>query len=321
MPDKPKVLLTNPIHPDAVALLEPHAELITAPDTRDDTLRALAADVVGIVVRTRLPGDICDHAPNLRAMVRHGVGLDFIPVEAASHNGVIVANLPGSNTQAVAEYVFAALLSLRRPLHRIDATLHAEGWDAARALANPTVEIGGTTLGIIGLGAVGSLVARIALGFGMTVLGTSGHRGHAPEGVREVDLPELFSASDAVAVCCALTDATRGLVGTDLIGRMKSSAVLVNTARGAIVDTAALIRALQAKRIAGAAIDVYDIQPLPPESPLLTLPNVILTPHVAAITVTSMHAMSLGAAAEMVRILNGQPPRNFVNRAALGDLQ
>ncbi|MGE4527333.1 MAG: hydroxyacid dehydrogenase [Rhodospirillaceae bacterium] len=318
MPDKPKVLLTNPIHPDGAAILAPLAEMVVAPDARHETLRRLAADVTGIVVRAMLPDDIADHAPKLKAMVRHGVGLDFIPVEAATKRGVIVANLPGSNTQAVAEYYFTALTHLRRPLYRMDASLRRDGWDTARALANATAELGGGTLGVIGLGAVGSRVARIGgAGFGMTVIGCDAHQKHPPAGVELVDLTEMFARSDAIAVCCALTEETRGLVGRDLLARMKPSAVLVNMARGPIVDTAALVEALAAKRIAGAALDVYDVHPVPPESPLFGLPNLLLTPHVAAITTTSMRAMSVGAAEEMARILRGEPPRNFVNREGL----
>ncbi len=318
MAERPIVLLTNPIHPDAVAILEPLATLVTAPDARHDTLRRMAKDAVGIIVRAMMPEDICDHAPNLKAMVRHGVGLDFIPVEAATRAGVIVANLPGSNTQAVAEYFFTALTHLRRPLYRLDAALRADGWDAARALANPTSEIGGTTLGIVGFGMVGSRVARIGQGFGMTVIAADRGDRAMPEGVEAVDLPTLFDRADAVAISCALTEETRGLVSADLIARMKPSAVLINMARGPIVDAMAVLAAVDAGRLAGAAFDVYDTHPLPPESPLLASNRLLLTPHVAAITTTSMHAMSVGAAEEMARILRGEPPKNFVNRDQLG---
>src|ERR1700761_8748771 len=116
MSSNPTVLLTNAIHPDGEAILSPHARLLVAPNTRPETLRVHAADVAGIVVRAKLPDDIVDHAPKLKGMVRHGVGLDFIPVKAATARGIAVANLPGSNTQAVAEYCLSALLHLRRPL-------------------------------------------------------------------------------------------------------------------------------------------------------------------------------------------------------------
>lgn len=318
MAESPTVLLTNPIHKDGEAILAPHARLITAPDTAPETLRRMAAEADGIIVRAKLPDDIVDHAPRLKGMVRHGVGLDFIPVEAATARGVMVANLPGSNTQAVAEYFFSALMHLRRPLGRIDARFRAEGWESARRMADGTAEIGGTTVGIVGVGAIGGRIARTARsGFGMRVLGISRRKGRMPEGVEETDLEDLFLRSDAIAICCALTDETRGLVSGRLISLMKPSAVLVNMARGPVVETQALIRAVRANAIAGAALDVYDAHPLPPDSPLFECPRLLMTPHIAAITATSMRGMSVGAAEEMARILRGERPKNFVNPECL----
>jgi D-3-phosphoglycerate dehydrogenase len=314
MAERPVVLLTNPIHEAGVEILAPHAELVTAADTAPETLRRAAAEVDGIIVRAQLPGDIADHAPRLKGMVRHGVGLDFIPVEAATKRGVAVANLPGCNTGAVAEYFFSALLHLRRPLYRLDSSLRSEGWNAGRSRADGTVEISGTTLGIVGLGAIGSRIAQIASGgYGMRVLAKSRSRGHGIAGVEEVELPELFAESDAVAVCCALTEETRGLVSAELISQMKPAAVVVNMARGPIVDSQALGDALKRGRLAGAALDVFDSHPLPEDDPLRNVPNLLLTPHSAAITATSLRIMSTGAAREMLRILRGERPVNFVN--------
>jgi len=317
MANRPKVLLTNPVHADALAMLSPVADLVLAPDTADATLRALAADADGMIVRAKLPDDIADHGPKLRGLVRHGVGLDFIPVEAATRRGIAVANLPGCNTQAVAEYCLAALLHLRRQLAVMDRLLRQKGWAAARPLADGVGEIGGTTLGIVGVGTIGRRIAIMArLGFGMRVLGTTRRPGSLPEGVEEAGLEDLFSRADAVAVSCALTPETRGLVSRRLIGRMQPHAVLVNMSRGAVIETAALAEALQARAIGGAALDVFDVQPLPADSPLLAFPNLLLTPHVAGITATSGRAMSVGAADEMLRILRGERPVNFVNPAA-----
>ena len=318
MTEKPLVLLTNPIHEDAAALLQADAELVTAPDTEADTLRRLAGAVAGIVVRAKLPDDILDHAPNLRGIVRHGVGLDFIPVEAATARGVPVANLPGSNTQAVAEYALSMLLQLHRPLVAMDAAHREEGWDAARRLTGEADEIGGTTLGILGLGAIGQRIARIASqGFGMTVLGTPRRRGTAPDGIEEVDREALFARSDAVVIACALTEETRGLVDARSIGLMKPDAVLINVARGPIVDTGALVAALRGGRLRGAASDVYDVHPAPRDSPLFGVPNLLVTPHVAALTASSAKAMGLGAVQEMLRMLRGERPVNLVNPQAL----
>lgn len=312
MTDKPTVLVTNPMHPDGDALLAPHARMVIAPDTAPDTLRRLAHDADGIIVRAMMPEDICDHAPKLKGMVRHGVGLDFIPVEAATRAGVMVTNLPGCNTQAVTEYFFATLFRLRRPLGDIEAAMRRDGWNKARPMADATREVAGDTLGVIGVGAIGSRIARIAReAFGMTVIGVN--KGPFPEGVAEVPLDELFRRSDTIAVTCALTDETRGLVNRHLIGLMKPDAVLINTSRGPVVETAALVDALAKGAIAGAAVDVYDSQPVPADSPLFACPRLLMTPHVAAITATSMRQMSLGAVAEMLRILRGERPLNLVN--------
>lgn len=313
------VLLTNAIHPDGEAILKGHARLLLAPDTEPDTLRRLAAEATGIIVRAKLPDDIAAHAPRLKGMVRHGVGLDFIPVAQATEAGIAVANLPGSNTNAVAEYVFAALLNLRRQQTLFDAVLRSDGWDAARGLAGATREIAPDTLGIVGVGAIGSRVARIAAqGFGMRVIGSSRRKGHMPDGVDEVEVDRLFAEADAVVLSCALTEETGGLVDGRRLGLMKPDAVLINVSRGPVVDAAALRKVLEAGSIAGAALDVFNKQPLPEDDPLRGCPNLLMSPHVAAITATSMRAMSVGAAEEMRRILAGEPPLNFVNPEVRG---
>jgi D-3-phosphoglycerate dehydrogenase len=316
MPDKPIVLLTNAMHPDGEAILAPHVKMIVPPDARPETLREWAGDADGIIVRAKLPDDIVDHAPRLKGIVRHGVGLDFIPVAAATARGIAVANLPGSNTNAVAEYVMSALMHLRRPLQRVDGRLRSEGWAASRAAADGLTELSGSVLGILGVGTIGRRIASIARdGFGMTVLGTSRRKGSLPAGIEEVAIEELFARSDAIAVCCALTDETRGLVSRDLIGRMRPSAVLVNVSRGAVIETPALVDALQSQRIGGVALDVFDVQPLPANDALFDCPNLLLTPHTAGITATSGRAMAVGSAEEMLRILHGEQPLNLVNPA------
>ena len=267
-----------------------------------------------MIVRAQLPDDILEHAPLLRGIVRHGVGLDFVPLDAATARGVPVANLPGSNTRAVAEYVFAALFELRRGLAPIDRTLRGSGWLPAKTLANDSTEIGGSTLGILGLGEIGHAVARTAqAGFGMRVLGASRTRRDFGGLVEPVSIETLFSESDAVVVACPLTPETRGLVGRDLIGRMRPEAVLINVARGAIVEAEALADALAEGRIGGAALDVFAVQPLPADHRLRACPNLLLTPHVAGTTATSLRTMGLGSAEAMLAILRGERPEHVVN--------
>lgn len=312
--DLPVVLATIALHRDGAALLAQHAHVVVAPDTRDATLRDLAREADGVIVRSKLPADFFDHAPRMKGAVRHGVGLDFIPVEAATEKGIAVANLPGSNTQSVAEYALAALMTLRRPLLAADCLLRADGWSAARPMADGSAEIAGSTLGIVGVGAIGKRIASMArYGFGMRVLGASRTPGRMPEGVEETDLDTLFAESDAIVLSCALTPETKGLASARRIALMKPSAVVINVSRGPVVETPALVEALKQGRIAGAALDVHDVQPIPLDDPIFACPNLLLTPHIAAITATSSRVMSVGSVEEMLRILRGEDPLNLVN--------
>ena len=178
-------------------------------------------------------------------MVRHGVGLDFIPVDAASKKRIPVANLPGSNTNAVVEYCLATIFYFRRKLDLIDSRLRAEGWAKARPLADPSVEIANTTLGIIGFGAIGSKLAQAVSGLKMKTISFTRRPEALPNGVQAVSKAELFSQSDVIVVCCPLNEETRGLVDQGSISAMKSNAILINIARGPVVDTQAIIDALK----------------------------------------------------------------------------
>lgn len=289
-----------------------------APDARPETLRRLVADADVLVVRSALPADLLDHAPRLRGIVRHGVGVDMIPMEAANARRLPVANVPGSNRHAVAEHAMGALMTLRRHTVRMDTLLRRAGWSASRALADAAGELHEQVLGIVGLGEVGTRIAEIAHhGYGMHVLGHQRRLDALPAYVSGVVLDDLLRRSDAVVLACPLTDATRGLLGARRLALMPPHAVLINVARGAVVDEAALIAALRERRIAGAALDVFDTQPLPADHPLLALDNVLLTPHAAGLTVQSMKRMSLGTAAAVRHLLAGRLPRHIVNAEAL----
>ena len=321
MTAKPRVLLTNPIHPDIQPALAAQVDLIIAPDTSADTLRRYVADVDGLVVRAQLPADIFDHAPRLRAVVRHGVGLDMIPMEAANRHRIPVANVPGSNTSAVVEYCLAAMLNLRRPLTAIDAELRHAGWNAARPLADHSTELDGMTCGIVGVGAIGSRLAQAAAGLGMSVLGLTRRPESLPPGIRPATREALFANADIVVLCCPLTDETRGLANADMINSMKPGAILINVSRGPVVDAPALLDALRRGHLGGAALDVHDIQPLPPDNPAFDAPNLLLTPHIAGITDSSMRRMSEGAVATLLTLLHGGAAPNIVNPHVLSSPQ
>jgi D-3-phosphoglycerate dehydrogenase len=276
-------------------------------------LTRLAGDVDAIIVRAPLPVELFAQAPRLRAIVRHGVGVDMIPVEAATARRIPVANLPGSNTQAVAEYCLAAMLQLRRGLSSLDARLRSAGWAAARPLADRATDLGGSTCGIVGVGAIGSRLGTIAAALGMRVLGLTRRPETLPPGVAAADKATLFAQADVVVLCCPLNAQTRGLVDAATLARMKPDAILVNVARGPVVDTQAVLEALRAGRLGGAALDVHERQPLVPEDPVFDAPNLLLTPHIAGITDTSMRSMSEAAIATLLSLLAGGRPPNVVN--------
>lgn len=309
----PLVLLTNPIDPAGEAILKPHARLLVAPDTSPATLNRLAGDAHGIIVRVHLPADIIDHAPQLVAIARHGAGLDMIPVAAATARRIPVSYVPGANAAAVAEYCFAAMLALRRRLVTADAVLRNDGWAAARAVSAGAGELGGKSLGIIGFGQIGRRVAAIGAGFGMKVLTATRRPDALPEAVTPLSMEALFEQSDMIVLCCPLTPETRGIVNAALLARVKSGAILVNVSRGAVVVEAALIEALGNGRLAGAALDVFDTQPLPADHPYFARSNLLLTPHLAGLTDESMKEMSLRSAADMVSMLRGERPTCLAN--------
>lgn len=308
-----KVLLTNPIHPDCHQELIKECDVVVAPDIRSETLKGLISDCDGLIVRCQLPQDIFDNAQKLKAVVRHGVGLDFIPVDYATKKGIPVANLPGSNTNAVVEYCLSTIFYFRRRLDLIDSQLRSEGWAKARPLADSSTEIVATTLGIIGFGAIGRKLADAATGLQMKAIALTRRPETLSDGIRAVTKTELFSQADVIVICCPLNEETRGLVDQVAISAMKPNAILINIARGPVVDTQAVIKALKSGAIVGAAMDVHDQQPLSGQEAVFDCPNLLLTPHIASITASSMKGMSEGSVATILAILNGDRPKNIVN--------
>lgn len=215
-------------------------------------------------------------------------GLDHIDLAACQARGVQVRNAAGYAVHAVSELAIGLMIALLRRLPQADATVRAGG--DSRALLGG--ELAGKTLGVVGCGAIGLQVARLGVAFGCRVLGVNNGPVQADDvALEQVDLDELLSRSDIVSLHTPLTEETRGLIGRDQLARMKPSAILINTARGPVVEQAALAEALAQGRIAGAGIDVFDREPpLPPDHPLLTAPNVLLTPHIGFDTVEAVAA-------------------------------
>lgn len=280
-----------------------------------ETLAREALDADIVIVRAPLPPALFEAAHKLRAAIRHGAGLDMIPVDAATKAGVLVANVPGVNARSVAEHVFFVILALLRRFRMMDGDLRTKHWLAGRAYAEQTNELAGRTIGIVGMGNVGRTVMQIARdGFGLTVLANSRSvPKNLPDEVRFVSVDDLVAESDIVVLCCPLTPETTGLISRERIGRMKRGALVVNVSRGPVIDDAGLIDALRDGRIGGAALDVFVTQPLPADHPYFSFPNVIVTPHMAGITEESMMRMGTGAAEEAIRVLSGRLPVNLCN--------
>jgi glyoxylate reductase len=243
------------------------------------------ADVSAVwTARENVGGEICDAFPGLRAVAIYGVGTDRVDVDCLRSRGIALVTPRGANAEAVADHTFALLLALRRRIVELDAAVRSGAW-AAGGFPEPVGEdVHGATIGIVGYGAIGRAVARRAQAFGMHVL-------HHSRSSQTCDLDELLARSDIVTLHCPLLPETRGLLDTRRLALMRPSAVLVNTARGAIVDEAALVDALAGGRLAGAALDVYADEPRVPEQ-LRALPNVVLSPHVADVTTATMAAMT-----------------------------
>lgn len=318
----PVIFSTHSLHPEVTQDLQSLGTLRvgSAPTPQAIIEESRGAEV--IVVRAPIPVEIILREKRLRALVRHGAGLDMIPVEAATKAGVIVANVPGVNAVTVAEHVIWSAMALLRLYPQVAADLRAKGWEPARRHSNAGRELTGRTLGVVGMGNVGRALSRIALGgFGMTVITHTRSSATLPDGVGRVTLDTMLARADILALCCPLTDDTRGMIGGDALSRMKPDAILVNVARGPVVDEAALLAALQGGKLAGAVLDVFGTQPLPADHPFLSLPNVILTPHMAGITEESMLRMGQGVVTEVRRILSGELPDNFVNPEVLPDFR
>lgn len=295
-------------------MLSRGAEVVRAPDSDPATLKKFAVDVDGIITRSKLPDDIFDAAPRLCAVVIHGTGTDLVPLASATAHGVAVANLPGINAQSVAEYCSMALLMLARNITAITTTLRRGSWDDARRLGSDARELAGMTLGIVGVGQIGTRLARICHhGFNMRVLGNQRRIEDLPAEARPASLDDLLHESDFIVIACPLTPQTRYLFNAQRLAAMKPTAWLINIGRGAVIQEDALIQALREKRIAGAMLDVYEHYRLAPGHPLFSFDNVILTPHLAAVTRESRGRASVAAAHEMVRILAGEKPHNLVN--------
>jgi glyoxylate reductase len=270
-------------------------------------LREHSTGVEGLLtlLTDRVDEALLDATPDLRAISNYAVGTDNVDLVAATARGIPVGNTPDVLTDATADLAFALLLALARRLPEGEQDVRNGQWVTFEPDRNLGAEVTGATLGIVGFGRIGQSVARRAEGFGMEVLHTSRSGG--------VSLEELLERSDFVSLHCPLTPDTHHLIDDAALARMKPTALLINSARGPIVDTDALLRALQDRTIGGAALDVTDPEPLPSDHPLLEAPNLLVVPHIGSATVSTRHRMTEIAVANLLAALDGEPMPHQAN--------
>lgn len=314
-----KALIAAPIHKDAVKLLEDAGiQVVYREYPSEKELSELVTDIDILLVRSKplVTAEVISKAEKLKIIARAGVGLDNIDVKVAEAKGIKVINTPEAPTRSVAELAIGLMLAVARKIAYSDRKMREGRWVKKEAEG---VELKGKTLGIIGFGRIGREVAAIASkGLGMKILYYDVYRA-SPEvekelGATYVDLENLFRESDVVSVHVPLTSETRGLVSEGLLKLMKKNAILINTSRGAVVDTKALIKALNEGWIAGAGLDVYEEEPLPPNHPLTAFKNVVLAPHAASATYEARHGMAETVAENLIAFYEKRIPPNLVNK-------
>ncbi|MCD6373693.1 MAG: hydroxyacid dehydrogenase [Thermococcus sp.] len=303
-----KVLVAAPLHEKAIEVLKNAGFEIVYEEYPDEArLLELVGDVDAIIVRSKpkVTRKVIEAAPKLKVIGRAGVGLDNIELEAAKERGIKVVNSPGASSRSVAELAVALMFNVARKVAFADRKMREGVWAKKQCMG---IEVEGKTLGVVGFGRIGYEVAKIAKALGMNLLlyDPYPNEERAKEvGGKFVSLEELLKESDVVTLHVPLIDATYHLINEERLKLMKPTAILINAARGAVVDTEALVKALQEGWIAGAGLDVFEEEPLPADHPLTKLDNVVLTPHIGASTVEAQMRAGVQVAEQIVEVLKG----------------
>ncbi|KKB85074.1 2-hydroxyacid dehydrogenase [Devosia limi DSM 17137] len=307
-----RILVThNTIAASAVALLNANDidVYFSPPYTPSDAVAARCAElgVDAIMVRQgQINAEVINASPKLKVIVKHGVGVDNVDIAAAAARGVPVLRSMGSNALAVAEHSIALAIALLKQLPTLDKAIKGGAWPKPSFIGR---DIAGSVIGLVGFGSIGKETGRLAAALGMTVLVFDPMTPQAASdcGFEPVTLDDLVSRADIVSLHCPLTNETRNLINAARIEQMKSDAIIVNTARGGIIDEAALLDALARKRIAGAGLDSFSVEPPPVDSPLWAMDNLLVTSHVAGVTKGSAIQMAETAARHIISVLDGAP--------------
>jgi D-3-phosphoglycerate dehydrogenase len=320
MPDsRPTVVITDCDHPDVeperAAFAEAGVEVRLEHCASADDVIAAASDADAVIVQyAPVGGEVLDALDRCRGVVRYGVGVDTIDVEAATRRGVWVVNVPDYGTEEVSDHAVALLLCLLRGVLPLDRSVRDGGWD--ESAARPLHRLSTRTVGVVGCGRIGAAFARKVRGLGLSVQAhdPTGLPGELREaGVEEAELEELLGACDAVSLHLPLGPDTEHLIDAQALQRMRSGAYLINTSRGGLVDSAALLSALEAGDIAGAALDVLETEPPEPGDALVNHERVVITPHAAWYSEESSEALKSEVAREAIRVVRGERPRSPVN--------
>ncbi|MDN6886648.1 NAD(P)-dependent oxidoreductase [Variovorax sp. CAN2819] len=292
--------------PQAVKLLEGHELVYAGKTPTEDDLVALcrAHDPVAIIVRYgKVGAAVMDAAPSLKVISKHGSGTDTIDKAAAQARGIEVVAAVGANAAAVAEQALALLLACAKSVVALDARMHAGHWDKA---THKSLELGGRTVGLIGLGAIGLRFARMADALGMRVLGFDPYAKNLPAYVQAVDLATIWAESDAISLHCPLTDENRGLLNADTLARCKRGVIVVNTARGGLIDEDALLAAVRSGQVSMAGLDSFAVEPMTAGHPFQGEKNIVLSPHIGGVTSDAYVNMGVGAAKNLLQVLARQ---------------
>jgi D-3-phosphoglycerate dehydrogenase len=308
------ILVTDPIAQDGIVALEAHSRVDIRLGLKPADLTAILPDYEALVVRseTKVTADIIRAGTRLQVIGRAGVGVDNIDVDAATARGIVVVNAPAGNTIAVAEHTLGLILAAARNIPQSTAALRDGRWERSKFMG---VEVRGKTLGVLGLGRIGSEVARRALAFEMQIIGHDPYVSQEAAdrvGAKLVDMDTLLNESDFLTIHIPATVETQGLIGAAELARMKATAWIVNCARGGLVDESALMAALDSGTIAGAALDVFAVEPAS-DNPLARHPKVVATPHLAASTQEAQVSVAVEVAEQVVAVLEGRPAPYAVN--------
>ena len=303
---KPVFLITgSDLAPQALALLGDYEVVYAGRTPSEDDVVALCRqhDPVAIIVRySKVGAAAMDAAPSLKVISKHGSGTDTIDKAAAAARGIQVLAAVGANAAAVAEHALALLLACAKSVVALDARMHAGHWDKA---THKSVELEGRTIGLVGLGAIGLRFARMADAMGMRVLGFDPYAKDLPAYVQSVSLDTLWQEADAISLHCPLTADNARLLNAETLAQCKRGVIVVNTARGGLIDEPALLAAVQSGQVASAGLDSFATEPMTAGHPFQAEPRIILSPHIGGVTADAYVKMGVGAARNALAVLHG----------------